>query len=187
MKNVASHSLLRWKMIIIYQFSLPHSYTILFDGRMYFLNMGVKGLRPCSSLREVLLHIGFKHTYGTNPTPTTSNPQSQQCDRFLCPAWLPETFIDHTAVRQFLSQTQIFLPGHKFTSIIDTLQRNYHGRLFASGESVLTKKWPTQFSRLSQAIKLPVKIQSSRSLYISSVNTNVPRLRNNTGCIYYQI
>ena len=43
MKNLAFHSLLRWKMIIL-QFSL-HNLYLLFErvGRMYLLNLGVKG------------------------------------------------------------------------------------------------------------------------------------------------
>ena len=45
MENLAFHSLLRWKMIILYQFSLPHLYIALYKvGRMYFWNLGVKGL-----------------------------------------------------------------------------------------------------------------------------------------------
>ena len=45
MKNLAFHRLLRWEMIILPILPLPPSY-ISFQkvGRMYFLNLGVKGL-----------------------------------------------------------------------------------------------------------------------------------------------
>ena len=46
MKNLAFHSLLRWKMIIR-QFSLPLTNAFLFEklGRTSFLSLGVKGLK----------------------------------------------------------------------------------------------------------------------------------------------
>ena len=45
MENMAFHSLLGWKMIIPYQFSLPYLYTAPYKvGRTYFWNLGVKVL-----------------------------------------------------------------------------------------------------------------------------------------------
>ena len=54
MENLAFHSLLRWKMIMYYQFSLHHSHFFSLEvGRMYFLSLGVTGLIWGACIRQM--------------------------------------------------------------------------------------------------------------------------------------
>ena len=115
MENLTLHSLLRWKVIKLYKFSLCRSYNCFLKfGRIHFLSLGAKGLMKNTHQRaisemlalsqiirknalEIMVHVTQKQHNFSYINPFI--PESDQCQ--ISPPAPPE-ISHHTVSRSWL-------------------------------------------------------------------------------------
>ena len=106
MKNLAFHSLFKWIMIIYYQFSLHHLHiSLLRVGRMYFLNLRVKGLVASALLKPPSRFFTFPclspFTYIQFSLHFLANSRESQGETFVIVFMLYLDF-DHSSILTWL-------------------------------------------------------------------------------------
>ena len=108
MENLTLHSLLRWKVIILYKFSLRRSYNCFLKfGRIHFLSLGAEGLKKWLFARNgitSLLPVSGVEWFGP------SSPRFFSCLFPMapsgCPAKVSASWVILPVQRKFVAEIQ---------------------------------------------------------------------------------